>query len=200
MAGSPEALFRDRISLFHISQPQTQEGQGNILIAFLKIFEPVVMQAVYDYLRWNTILGENPKKTWHELVFRTVKLTLDYPVTYYCMRRFGFAQHLIISFYIAKQCGLCDMIYIGIWKALHPGQDYTSEGIWWLWWTFPLGWIRTGWNIIINIIWNIAHHTYINFGSSTIYWENVRGKMTFKEFSIQLILGLAGTLIFYLYA
>ena len=167
----------------------------------LLLSELAFLQAGYDYLGWNTILHENPKKTWQKVFYHVVKFILDYPVTWYLLKYYcGWDDRLIEAFYIAKQCGLCDMIYIGIWKVLHPGQDYTSEGIWWLWWTFPLGWIRTGWNIIINIIWNIAHHTYINFGSSTIYWENVRGKMTFKEFSIQLILGLAGTLIFYLYA
>lgn len=171
------------------------------MIAFLKIFEPAVTQAIYDYLGWNTILGEPDyyKSTgWKKagiIFFRIVKLTLDYPVTWYlCTRFFAYTQNDVAAFYIMKQCGLCDMIYIGIWKILHPGQDYTSEGIWWLWWTIPVGIYRTLYKVISPD--SKAKKIYI-LKSGTNWWK---GRMSFEEFAIQVTGGVVITLIFYLYA
>ena len=169
------------------------------MIIWIKIIAPAWIHALYDYLGWNTILNEPSSYDWKTakgrwaILFRIIKFTLDYPVTWYLLKYYyGWDDRLIESFYIAKQCGLCDMIYIGIWKILHPGQDYTSEGIWWLWWTLPLGLYRTLYKVISPD--SKAKKIYI-LKSGTNWWK---GRMTFNEFTIQVTGGVIISLLFYL--
>lgn len=145
------------------------------------IISLIIIQAGYDYLGWNTILHENPKYKWQEYLYRIIKFILDYPATIILVRSKDLASlNTLEIFYILKQFGWCDAIYISIWKIFHWHENYTSEGIWWLWWTCPLGWLRT-----IRILFLSGAYKEImknQYGNN--WWK---GRMNLKEFTYQLI-------------
>ena len=139
---------------------------------YLNIFFWLIYHAGYDFTGWYGILKENPKKFLYELIFRTIKLVLDYPVTIYLMFYiYGWKYEDAVCFYLLKQCGWADAFYIILWKLFNPGLNYTEEGLWWLWWT-PWGAVKAVYQSIKDR-------------------KLSKGSMSLREFELQLALSLA---------
>lgn len=59
---------------------------------------------------------------------------------------FGLHSADLYLFYFLLFAGVHDMVYIILWWLI-ANKSY-DEYCWWLWWTFPLGWVET---IIANL-------------------------------------------------
>jgi hypothetical protein len=132
----------------------------------LLIFKISLIQVTYDFLGWHN----NHYPGWGEMLFRSVKFILDYPVTYCVLRFYNCPIDLIGAFFIAKQFGLCDMIYIII-ELIVDKKPYPVTGLWWLWWSFPVGAWRT-------MILSLRNKTFI------------KGDMNIWEFILQTAVGV----------
>lgn len=163
------------------------------MIKYLLISIPIFIQAGYDYAGWYGIFKEQSGHAL-EWLYRTVKAVLDYPVTLWVLiAGFGWDIDLVAALYVLKQFGWCDAVYIAIWKVFHPKDNYTAEGIWWLWWT-PLGLHRS------EIVYR-PDDPHTNVNEWLHLYKNIwlkKGIMTLKEFYLQLGAGMvAGAGIYY---
>lgn len=145
----------------------------------LTILRTAIYQSAYDYLGWNTWLGEPEKYDWRGIFFRVLKFILDYPVSIFLMVNADWNINQIAGYYVFKQFGGVDMAYMIIHFILKNGK-VEELNIWWMWWT-PLGWHRT------EVYYNHFVPWKIRF---------IKGKITRKEAWLQTAVGLlAGFLI-----
>lgn len=157
---------------------------------FLYIFIAAFIQGGYDYIGWKEIFKEKSGHK-YEWLYRLIKEFLDFPVTMLIMICWmSWGADLITAFYALKWFGWCDAFYIAIWKLFHPGENYTQEGIWWMWWT-PLGLKRS------SLIYNPNIADYGEYELLHLYGKTYfkKGVITYKEFLWQLA---AGAIVSYL--
>lgn len=137
-----------------------------MLQSIINIFHIAFIQATYDLMGWN----KNEFTFWEVVLFRTVKFILDYPVSCWVMLQLHWSSDQIAAFYVAKQMGLCDMIYM-LQEAAVNKDKMDLTGLWWLWWSFPLGLFRT-----------------LVSSFKAKYFR--KGEVTLVEFAVQVMLGL----------
>lgn len=157
-----------------------------LLLQIIFIIIAIIVQAIYDYLGWCVWLKENPNRIWKEIFFRVIKFVVDYPVFYFLI----FKEWLVLDFfvifwfYILKQSGWCDMVYILIWKIFHLDKEYIvdeyDKNLWWLWWTIPFG-------ILATVIQSIQNKKII------------KGRISYIEFKVGLFLSIISFFIWVLF-
>jgi hypothetical protein len=94
-----------------------------------------------------------------------------------------------------KQSGLCDAVYILLWKCFNWKQDYTKDGIYWLWW-IPVAWFKN--EVIYKAVFNADEmHLYYNFFGK---WYLKKAVITLDDFiecvTIGSLLGICILIIF----
>ncbi len=95
------------------------------------IFILSIIQASYDYLGWNSWLGEPTYYDWRGYLFRIVKWLLDFPVTIYVLYMLGFSWEFMAVFYFWKWCGGNDAIYF-VFQIIR-GKKMSKEMDWMNW-------------------------------------------------------------------
>jgi len=169
----------------------------NDFINFLIITITALMQSGYDFAVWYGYNKDNDSPAAWKNIYRIIKAVIDYPVSAIVMFQLHVISDYIAAFYIFKQCGGVDGIYILLWKIWNPKEKYTEEGIYWMAFT-PLGLIRTirgtMWNPIVNAD---ERHLYIHlFGK---VWMK-KGIINLDEYLFQLLIGTwiaSGFIIFH---
>ena len=86
----------------------------------------LLIQSLFDFIVWYGIFKDNDNGSFARKVYRVIKFIVDYPVTIFFLLHVSDIKS-IIAFYIFKQCGLCDMIYVGLWYLFNFGKTYTQE-------------------------------------------------------------------------
>lgn len=157
----------------------------NELISFLIINANILFQAGYDFIVWYGYNKDNDSPAVWKKVYRVLKAIIDYPLSWYSMIQLNVIPDYITAFYIFKQFGGVDGIYILLWKLFNSKRNYTQDGIYWMAFT-PLGMFRS--RIIYNPIINadeIQLYTQI-FGK----WYFKKGIMNLDDYLEQLGYGI----------
>lgn len=77
------------------------------------------------------------RKTWQD-IYHVIQATTQAVIPLFV---FEIGSADMYLFYFLLFAGVHDMVYIIIWWLIKD-ESY-PEKCWWLWWTFPLGWIAT---------------------------------------------------------
>jgi hypothetical protein len=162
------------------------------------LFLIAAIQSAYDFAGWYGVIGEDIKHRWAN-IFRVTKAVLDFPFTIYILYfPLDFNGALLVAFYIAKWCHLCDSFY-NIYRYILTNKP-TDEWGYWRWWT-PLGLLRTNWWGFC-VVKGYTEYDQLNYRGKFRYYgieQNYkhygrigfsRGMVSIKEAWIQTAIGL----------
>lgn len=145
----------------------------------------------YDWLVWFHGAKEQPVK-W-EMIYRVIKETVDLVVVPFMLYYFfNCSLFLIGIFYFLKWFGWSDGVYILLSKLWRLGKTYVDGDMWWVWWT-PLGMSRSQFVYSLDLS-TFEPYEYFHVSG---HWYFLKGKLTFTEFVIQLLIGASLNILFY---
>lgn len=152
----------------------------------------IIICGAYDFAVWYGIFKEQSGHQ-KEKLYRILKELTDIIILpLVCLLWFGWNIDALFTFYLIKWFGGSDGVYIFLWKLFNAYKHYTQEGLWWLWWT-PLGMIRTQLIYKADTLTLNPNEVIDVFGN----WFLLKGKLTFNEFKIQLVIGVIISFLFY---